>query len=156
MKRHVQLQPLSRQHHNGLLMAMLLTKGLKNNASPEVMCDFISGGWRDELKEHFEMEESVLIPALEKKSLYSALTSQLLEEHCKLRLLIQKAIDHSATANDISDFASLLEKHIRFEEKIYFPLAEKALNETELIQIGSLLREDRSKNCMNYPDKFWE
>ena len=156
MKRHVQLQPLSRQHHNGLLMAMLLTKGLKKNGSAEVMRDFISSGWRDELKEHFEMEESVLIPALEKKSFDSALTRQLLEEHRKLRLLIQKAIDHSATANDISDFASLLEKHIRFEEKIYFPLAEKALIETELIQIGSLLREDRSKNCMNYPIKFWE
>ena len=47
-------------------MAMLLTKGMKKNASPDLMRDFISRGWRDELKEHFEMEESVLIPALEK------------------------------------------------------------------------------------------
>lgn len=156
MKRHEQLQPLSRQHHNGLLMAMLLTKGLKKNASPDLMRDFISRGWRDELKEHFEMEESVLIPALEKKSFYPALTRQLLEEHRQLRLIVQKAIDHSATVNDISAFASLLEKHIRFEEKIYFPRAEEALHETELIQIGGLLHEDRSKNCMNYPHKFWE
>lgn len=156
MKRHVQLQPLSRQHHNGLLMAMLLTKGLKKKVSPEVMRNFISSGWRDELKEHFEMEESVLIPALEKKSFNPALTSQLLEEHRQLRLIVQKAIDHLATPDDIAAFAVLLEKHIRFEEKVYFPRAEEALNETEIIKVGSLLREDRSKNCMNYPDKFWE
>ena len=156
MKRHVQLQPLSRQHHNGLLMAMLISKGIKKNASLDVMGDFISYGWRDELKEHFEMEESVLIPALEKKSFDPALTSQLLEEHRQLRLIVQKAIDHFATAKDITAFASLLEKHIRFEEKIYFPRAEETLNETELLQVGRLLQEDRSKNCMNYSNKFWE
>jgi len=156
MKRHLQLQPLSRQHHNGLLMALLITKGLKKKASLSVMNDFISNGWNEELKEHFEMEESVLLPVLQQKSFDSLLTDQLISEHRQIRLLVEKAFINKATQVDLESFASLLEKHIRFEEKIFFPKAEEVLTEEELLEIGSQLHEDRSKNCINYPIKFWE
>jgi hemerythrin-like domain-containing protein len=59
-------------------------------------------------------------------------------------------------SNDIASFASLLEQHIRFEERIYFPEAEKVLSVEVLEQIGVQLHEDPSGNCMNYPVKFWE
>jgi len=156
MKRHQQLQPLSRQHHNGLLMALLITKGLKKKAPLSAMNGFISNGWNEELKEHFEMEESVLLPALRQKSFDPQLTEQLISEHKQIRLLVEKAIVNQATEAELELFSSLLEKHIRFEEKIFFPKAEEVLTEKELIEIGSQLHEDRSKNCINYPIKFWE
>lgn len=156
MKRNVYLQPLSRQHHNGLLMALLLQKGVKKKASHTVLCDFIRYGWEEELEHHFASEELVLIPAAFKKKINPALTEQLLHEHTALRLLVQKASTHSATEKDIIDFASLLEKHIRFEERTYFPEAEKLLSEKELKEMGDLLQEDITKNCINYPVKFWE
>ena len=156
MKRHQQLQPLSRQHHNGLLMALLITKGLKKKASVSVMNDFIANGWNEELKEHFEMEETVLLPALQQKPFDPLLIDQLISEHKQIRLLVEKAIANKATEADLESFSSLLEKHIRFEEKIFFPKAEEVLSEKELIEIGSQLHEDRSKNCINYPIKFWE
>ena len=60
MKRHEQLQSLSRQHHNGLLAALLLKKGIEKTAEANVMTAFIIDFWRNHLKEHFENEEQVL------------------------------------------------------------------------------------------------
>ncbi len=156
MKRHQQLQPLSRQHHNGLLMALLIKKGMKKKASLSLMNDFINNGWNEELKEHFEMEETVLLPALRQKSFDPLLTDQLISEHRQIRLLVEKTFVNQATEAELESFASLLEKHIRFEEQIFFPKAEEILTEKELMEIGRQLHEDRSKNCINYPIKFWE
>ena len=157
MKRHEQLKPLSRQHHNGLLMALLLTKGIKKKADVKVMNDFIRQGWIDELKEHFDAEETVLIPALHGSSFSPQLTERLLAEHHDLRLLIKKATELSASEDDIICFSGLLEKHIRFEEKIYFPEAESHLSEQKLLEIGKKLAEtSKEKNCINYPVTFWE
>jgi len=156
MKRHEQLQPLSRQHHNGLLMALLIKKGLAKNASLTVINDFIVKGWEGELKDHFEMEETVLLPALRNKPFDPLLIEQLLTEHAQIRSLVTKAEANKNTAEDLQLFSSLLEKHIRFEEKQFFPKAEEVLSEKELFAIGSQLHEDLSRNCINYPQKFWE
>jgi hemerythrin-like domain-containing protein len=156
MKRHQQLQPLSRQHHNGLLMTLLIKKGLKKKAPLSVINDFISKGWDEELKEHFEMEESILLPVLRQNSFDPLLIDQLIFEHKQIRLLVEKASVNQAIEAELETFALLLEKHIRFEEKVFFPKAEEVLTEKELTEIGNQLHEDRSKNCINYPIKFWE
>jgi len=156
MKRSAHLQPLSRQHHNGLLAALLLGKGLKKGASPQVMATFIVYMWERDLQSHFEQEEEILIPALQNTSLDPALTQQLLKDHRDLRSLVQQMQHENYGSDDIASFASLLEQHIRFEERIYFPAAEKVLSVEVLEQVGAQLHEDEAENCMNYPVKFWE
>jgi hemerythrin-like domain-containing protein len=156
MKRSVHLQPLSRQHHNGLLAALLVGKGLKKGAGLQVMATFIIYVWQHELQSHFEQEEQILIPALQNTSFDPSLTQQLLQEHRQIQSFVQQMQSGNYNSNDITSFASLLEKHIRFEERIYFPEAEKVLSVEVLEQIGVQLHEDPSGNCMNYPVKFWE
>jgi hemerythrin-like domain-containing protein len=156
MKRHQQLQPLSRQHHNGLLMALLIKKGLTKKAAVVIINDFIVKGWEEELRDHFEMEETVLLPALRNKPVDPLLIEQLLAEHAKIRSLVTMAEANKTTAEDLQLFSSILEKHIRFEEKQFFPMAEEALSEEELLTLGSQLHEDLSRSCINYPQKFWE
>lgn len=156
MKRHLQLQPLSRQHHNGLLMSLLLLKGLRRNADLQVLSDFILHGWNQELQSHFEAEEKILIPALKETNFEDSLIQQLLIEHTELRALVQKIENNAAGKEEISQFGTLLEKHIRFEERIFFPKAEEILSEEKLSGIGELLQHEDSVNCMNYPVKFWE
>lgn len=156
MRRHLQLQPLSRQHHNGLLMSLLLLKGLRKNADLQVLSDFIMLGWREELQSHFEAEEKILIPALKETDFDNSLIQQLLIEHTELRSLVQKIESNSAGMGEISQFSALLEKHIRFEERIFFPKAEEMLSEEKLSAIGEQLQHEDSTNCMNYPVKFWE
>jgi len=155
MKRHEQLQPLSRQHHNGLLAALLLKKGIAKSAAANLMAAFIVDFWKNDLNEHFESEEEVLIPALINTSLDKNLTEQLLKEHALIRSYIDLLKDNPDDLSTIRAFQELLEKHIRFEEKVYFPAAEKLLSEEQLQKIGGQLKEE-GENCMNYSVKFWE
>src|SRR5688572_28412345 len=115
MKRDKNLQPLSRQHHNGLMVALLLLKGTHRNADLKVMADFILDAWHKELKQHFIMEEKILIPALSQKSFDHKLTDRLLTEHEKLRSIMEKIQQGNFTVADINRFAQSLEQHIRFE-----------------------------------------
>lgn len=157
MKRHQHLQPLSRQHHNGLLAALLLNKGIKKSAGLQVMADFILGFWEHDLKAHFEKEETILLPALKGTAFEETLTRRLLNEHAALRSYIYSLQNNFTAVEVISDFATLLEVHIRFEERIYFPATEIALSEEQLSAIGAALHEIESLNwCMDYPVKFWE
>jgi hemerythrin-like domain-containing protein len=157
MKRNIQLQPLSRQHHNGLLASLLLKKGLGKKAALEELTNFIHFIWADELEIHFRQEETVLLPALAgNKDFPHELTDKLLEDHRYLAGIAQSIQSGSIDEEAIAQFAQRLEQHIRFEEREFFPRAEEVLNESELKAIGAQLEDDTSKNCMNYPVKFWE
>ncbi|MBC7826242.1 MAG: hemerythrin domain-containing protein [Chitinophagaceae bacterium] len=156
MVRDKNLQPLSRQHHNGLLMVLLLSKGEKKHADLRIMGDFILDGWQKELKEHFIMEEDILVPALQDKDFDRKYTDRLLSEHSQIRSIIKKIEEGLFTTEDLHFFYQTLEQHIRFEERIYFPEAEKILDPEELQRIGLLLHAGSAKNCMDYPVKFWE
>jgi hemerythrin-like domain-containing protein len=155
MKRHQQLQPLSRQHHNGLLAAMLLKKGIAKAADANVMATFIIDFWKQDLKDHFESEEKVLVPALTGTSFNQSLNKRLLEEHELLRSYIYSLQNKPAAIPAIKDFTDRLEQHIRFEERKYFPEAEKVLTEEQMKQIGKQLKDNDAANCINYPIKFW-
>lgn len=156
MKRHQQLHPLSRQHHNGLLAALLLKKGISKSADANVMTAFIINFWNNDLKEHFEREEQVLISALVDTSFDKNLNDQLLQEHAQLRSFIDALKKNPADISTIQSLATLLEKHIRFEERIYFPEAEKILSDEQLKKVGEQLNHEEGVNCINYPVKFWE
>lgn len=156
MKRNINLQPLSRQHHNGLLAALLVNKGLKKGADEKQIGGFITHMWQQDLQSHFEQEEEVLIPLLQPTSFDASLTRQLLQEHQQIRSLVDRIGTGNFTKDDLTQFASILEQHIRFEERIYFPEAEKSLSDETLQQVGHLLNQEEGENCMNYPIKFWE
>ncbi len=156
MKRHLQLQPLSRQHHNGLLIALLLTKGIRKKADKQVMAAFIAHNWETDLKQHFHLEEAYLLPILASHSFDPAMVEKLLAEHAMLTQLANEAVNGQIELPQIEFFASLLNEHIRFEERLFFPAAEKVMTETELEEIGLVLKDTDDKNCMQYPVPFWE
>ena len=157
--RHSTLQPLSRQHHQGLLVSLLLEKGLKKNASLKEMRDFIIQFWEEELRSHFEKEDLLFLPlAYKYPQLIDALT-QLKKEHQEIRLIIQK-LNNEARADQfdtIASFANSLEKHIRFEERQLFNAIQEVLPEDELNDFTDELKSISEKDfCTKYAVKFWE
>ena len=62
IKRSVQLQPLSREHHDGLLFVWKIKQGLENRTSSEKLKDYTGWYWRNHIKPHFFQEEKVLLP----------------------------------------------------------------------------------------------
>jgi hemerythrin-like domain-containing protein len=157
--RHSTLQPLSRQHHQGLLVSLLLEKGIKKSASLKEMRDFIIQFWEEELRLHFEKEDLLFLPlAYKYPQLIEGLT-QLKNEHQEIRLIIQK-LNNEARAEQLDtivSFANSLEKHIRFEERQLFNAIQEALPVDELNDFIDELQSISEKDfCTKYAVKFWE
>lgn len=156
IKRNIALQPLSRQHHNGLLFCLLLGKGVKKKAAIEHLQHFIARFRENELEVHFAKEERWLLPLASQHAELAPLLSQMYAEHILLCKLLDD-IERAPNYNDLSSLHTLLEKHIRFEERVLFIAMEKLLSASELATIQQALHKQvHASNCMNYPIKFWE
>ena len=75
-------------------------------------------------------------------------------EHLEIKKLV-KTLNNSHDIRLLSDFADMLEHHIRFEERTVFPEYEVALSNQQLDEIGEQLGEIHHKTEDDYPDKFW-
>lgn len=155
LKRSEALQPLSRQHHNGLLFCLLLQKGVKKNADTNVMREFIQSFWYKDLQHHFELEETYLDPL---KSRYPALTAglqRMINEHYDLKNIINE-ISLNPTYECIDELRLKLDAHIRYEERELFSLIEQTITAQQKHAIGKILEKEKDENCSNYPTRFWE
>jgi hemerythrin-like domain-containing protein len=154
MKRDENLHPLSWQHHNGLMAVLLLKKGVQKEADVKAMNEFINQIRKDELDEHFEAEETVLAEYAETYPQLKALFNKMKEEHLAIRNCYKELLYPSYAV--IEKFYTLLEKHIRFEERELFPLIEETLSAGELQMAGKKLNHLHHQSCANFPVKFWE
>lgn len=155
IKRSEELQPLSRQHHNGLLFCLLLHKGIKKKAEPEVMKEFIVWFWYKDLLQHFNLEEKFLLPLQQEYFLLEAGLQRMVDEHYELKNIINEN-SLNPTYDSVEELRAKLEAHIRFEERDLFPLIEETISNRQREAIGAVLAHEKDDNCMNYPIKFWE
>lgn len=132
MKRHAALLPLSDDHHRALVLARRLGRvptemdaGALGSLEREVQREFGA-----EIEPHFRVEERWLLPALEARG-EGRLPARTLEEHARLRALVRGAWSEE-TARELG---ALLEKHVRFEERVLFPEAEALLSDAELASV---------------------
>ena len=58
LKRHEGLQPLSREHHQGLILAMNVDKGVKKEVEFNRIAKYIKVHYEEILKPHFQFEEN--------------------------------------------------------------------------------------------------
>ncbi len=145
MKRSRELRPLSSDHHQALLVAFQLKKGLAGHAeaagAPKDLPGLLALARRlDEqiLKMHVRAEEELL-----GRWITGGDMVRLREEHAEMARHLEAA--RSAHANELrghlSAFAELLERHIRWEERELFPYAEGHVDEATLATIGGELEK---------------
>lgn len=156
MKREEQLQPLSHQHHNGLMAALLLKKGVEKQAATTVLDDFIVAVWNSELRNHFIKEEVYLHPHVLQIPSLMEKYEQMKADHHQIRHVVDAIRNGGSTMEQIAEFYTLLEKHIRFEERDLFPFIQEQIQAQQLDELGRNLQELESKACSDYPVKFWE
>lgn len=129
MKRHPSLQPLSDEHHRALVLARRLRRD--SEASDAAGLAALEREVRQEfethIEPHFRVEERWLLPALEGRG-ERQLVAETLEDHSRLRALVRGRWSKDTA----SRLGTLLEKHVRFEERVQFPRAEALLSELEL------------------------
>lgn len=150
IKRSKQLAPLSREHHDGLLFVWKLRQGLGNNIAIEILRNFCNWYWNNHIKPHFYQEEKILLQYI---SSNHKLAAQLKKEHTDIRELIL-TIDQEADSVTLVLLANLLEKHIRFEERILFPHLEETLSPQQLDIIFQQL-EEHPLCSTEWKNDFW-
>ena len=143
MKRSRELKPLSSEHHQALLVAFQMKKGLEGHpeaaGAPRDLPGLVSLARRFEgqiFAPHAEAEEALL-----GEHLAGPDRARLAAEHGELKGLVE----HARTAAPgeqrvaLAAFADLLERHVRWEERELFPYAEAHLDAAELAIIGGEL-----------------
>lgn len=152
IKRNINLVPLSKDHHFGLLACWKIKRGIELHIDTGRIKKYILFFWENYLKMHFNEEETLLFKIIEDDKVTIAKL-----QHESIREKITKLAESKNASYDcLQDLATDIKDHIRYEERILFPFLELALTKEQLIKIG----DELSANLLNpsmkyYPDEFW-
>ncbi len=148
LKRHASLQPLSREHHHGLLLGWKIRTGLSKGVAPERIKAYSDWFFENHLSPHFEVEERYIFPILGGNE--HPMVKRALREHRRLRRLF-------AATEDLGKHLSLMEEeltaHIRYEERVLFNEVQAVANLEQLGEIEHL--HNGQPFVEDWVDKFW-
>lgn len=148
IKRHEAIQPLSREHHHGLLLCFRIRVGLHRNIELTRIKQYVDWFWANHLREHFDIEEKHVFPVLDT---HDEMHIQAIDEHRRLEALINQDAIHGPTLDQI---ATLLEGHIRFEERVMFNRIQDIATPEQLAEI--LANHDQQIICDDWKDPYWK
>lgn len=139
MKRSSELAVLSREHHVALEIALRLQRAtdLDAEAVTRATLEF----WRDEGREHFRLEEELLLPAFARHAgADDEDVVRVLVEHVDIRRRIAD-LERGAPVDvaALNSLGEVLRDHVRHEERTLFGRIEAALDAEELTAIGAAL-----------------
>lgn len=126
MKRHPQLQDLSREHHSALKLARAARQAAGSGRADETarLARRVADLFVTELDPHFRVEERGILADLARGGRHR-LVEPTLDEHAELRRLAARMA--TPDAETLLRFADLLAAHVRFEERELFEAAQQAL-----------------------------
>lgn len=145
LERHESLKPLSRHHMVALHLALKLRRvgTEKSKLTPKEIQQELRNFWIPEGQEHFREEEEVLLTTYaQHANIDKPEIQDMLIEHVKIRALIDSILKMKEEVNiaAIHDLGELLDAHIRKEERVIFPMIEKALPEDILMEMAPYLK----------------
>jgi hemerythrin-like domain-containing protein len=151
-RRHDSLITLSHQHQHALALALVIKRrfGAEKGEAPwlEEMSGKIQSLYSAELKGHFEVEEAVLFPEMERYLGKLELVTELRHEHQTLRNLIRLCSTGSeALIQTLDEFSSSIEPHVRKEERQLFAEFEKRMPPEEAKKVGLEIDARLAKAC---------
>jgi hypothetical protein len=145
VKRHVALQPLSREHHVALVAAQRLRRATGGDAV--AARDAFLAFWHEHGAHHFRVEEEVLLPAFaDHGDPEEACVVRMLVDHVRIRAQAQRLEREPAPSTDsLHALGTALERHVRLEEREVFGLIEATLppDAAEAL-VEAVLRAERS------------
>ena len=149
-RRHDSLIPLSHQHQHALALAVIIRRrfgmemGKKHWREQQV--EKIQKAWQAELKGHFEVEEGLLFPEMERHLGKIPLVEELLRDHASIHGLT-KLLETSSEFPLLDGFSALLEAHIHKEERELFTEFEKRMPADEAVRLGKEIEARLARVC---------
>ena len=151
LKRSEQLKSLSREHHSGLLFSWKIKEGVRIGVSTDRLKNYLNYFVNEHLIDHFEKEEKLLFDKVD-----DPVCIQAKKDHSVLKAQVQTInVSPVIDAKNFIDFIEILNDHIRFEERVVFPLLEKVLDIQTLNSINDELELADHAFKDEYPDEFW-
>jgi hemerythrin-like domain-containing protein len=140
MKRSPALVTLGHDHHQALEAALRLRR-----ATDETLGDALERFrefWSHHTeRRHFEVEEEVLLPALAGDEEWDAMAERVRGEHERIRA----GAESVGTVDEAHELGTLLNDHVRFEERQLFELLESRLDEEQLNRLGEEIGAARQR-----------
>lgn len=147
IKRHPSLQPLSRDHHHGLLFCWKIRSGIKRHIDPERMQNHAKWFWKEHLVVHFAEEEELVFPVLGNQH---ELVAQALEEH---KLIEEMFSQEEMSYESLQVLQQKLDDHIRFEERNLFNVIQEVATAEQMVQVEKHLGAEHPE--AEYEDDYW-
>jgi len=151
MLRHKSLHPLSHQHHNGLALGVLVRRALEQDPSPASLARQVRkvlDRFDLEIRNHFELEEQLLFPAIEAELGPHPLVQSLIAEHRELERLATRLRSEPPAEATLTGFLGLLRRHIRTEENDLFEEIQGRLAPETLEHLGPELDARAVRICI--------
>ena len=148
IQRSEYLKPLSREHHQGLLLCWKIKTGFSKGVALKRIKSYSDWFYKTHLIPHFKAEEKYVFPVLGNDN---KLIKQAIEEHRQLSKLFE---DKSDTEASLKQIQTELEKHIRFEERTLFDQIQNTATQEQLTEFKLIHTEE--KFIDNCSDEFWK
>ena len=144
MKRHPDLRDLSDDHHEALALARRCQRAGRPDPAiaPAALWHEVREAFADRIEHHFQIEDHHLLPALAAIG-EMRLAGRIRDDHAALRGLVR---NESAPPSGIAEFGSLLESHVRFEEREVFEVVQNRLPADSLRAIAAACRATRERH----------
>lgn len=146
LKRKKELQGVSRDHHQGLLLCWKIRTGFSKGIEVARIKRYADWFFKTHLLPHFALEERYMFPILGKEN---ELVKEVLAQHRRLIWLFKDQEIHKS----LRHIEEELEKHIRFEERILFNEIQKTATAAQLNTISKLHNDEKFRD--NSDDPFW-
>lgn len=142
------LRPLSREHHQGLLLCWKIRAGFAKNISPHRVKRYTDWFFTEHIQPHFELEEKYIFPILGGQH---HLVKKALAQHRRIVKLFE---DREQIERSLSRLEDELASHIRFEERLLFNEVQQVASRQELQVITEIHPIHYFEE--NTTDVFWE
>jgi len=152
IKRNEAIVALSKDHHFALLLIWKIREGLRNSIAPERISKYAFHFYETDLVGHFKDEEELLFIKLDA---LDPLRIQAENEHKLIHQSVDELRKNPTDTNLLERFAVILEKHIRFEERILFNQLQEIIPVDQLNEIANALKSRENKSGELWKDVFW-
>lgn len=150
IKRSSFLAPLSREHHEDLLLAWKIKEGLRKKVGHERIVHYCLWFYKHHIEDHFKKEERGFAQILGSDH---PMMQTMLEDHRAMREMLDKfAEDIQVNQAELEAFAGLINSHVRFEERQLFNYIEKIATKDQLQKLGETLTTEK---LPEWKDAFW-
>ena len=150
MLRDPALIPLSQQHHNGLALCVLTERALQADRAEATIHHLARRAihrYEIELTNHFDIEEQVLFPLIERELGQMTIIAELIADHRALEHMIEQ-MRTAPSAELLERFCDLLRRHIRREENELFQYAQQRLPAELLAAAGKEIDAQAIRVCL--------